>query len=245
MKCPGQDMQYWNADAIFEEACPECGHMVEFYKDDTTRKCKKCGNRFVNPKMDFGCAAYCKFAEQCLGTLPEEFVGQQDNLLKDKVAVEMKRYYRTDFKRISHATRVARHAEKIGMAEGGSLAIILCAAYLQNIGSEEAWKSSSKPSDSDIRLASQQVAQDILQRLSAKETLASEVCTLIGPQQQDGASSIEYKILADADRIVCLEDEHKQSPFDPVRMTTILKDDFLLPASRMEAEKTFKQLGLL
>ena len=112
MKCPGQDMQYWTAEAIFEVDCPKCTKAVEFYKDDTTRSCTHCGHRIVNPKMDFGCAAYCKFAEQCIGTLPEEFVGAQDNLLKDKVAVEMKRFYKTDFKRIGHLSRIARYAER-------------------------------------------------------------------------------------------------------------------------------------
>jgi hypothetical protein len=43
---------------------------VEFFKDESTRKCKNCGHGIINPKMDFGCAAYCKFAEQCLGELP-------------------------------------------------------------------------------------------------------------------------------------------------------------------------------
>ncbi|MCK7514565.1 MAG: hypothetical protein MZV70_68220 [Desulfobacterales bacterium] len=55
----------------------------------------ECGHRFVNPQMDFGCAAYCPYAEQCLGTLPEGLAAQKENLLKDRVAVEMKRYFRT------------------------------------------------------------------------------------------------------------------------------------------------------
>ncbi len=66
MKCPGQDTQYWDENAIFETECPECGHMMEFFKDDATRRCGHCKKKIVNPKMDFGCAAYCKFAEQCL-----------------------------------------------------------------------------------------------------------------------------------------------------------------------------------
>ena len=40
MKCPGQDSRYWQSDAIFDAKCPECGADVEFFKDDTTRKCK-------------------------------------------------------------------------------------------------------------------------------------------------------------------------------------------------------------
>jgi hypothetical protein len=31
---------------------------VEFFKDESTRKCKHCGQKFVNPKMDFGFLLY-------------------------------------------------------------------------------------------------------------------------------------------------------------------------------------------
>lgn len=40
MKCPGQDSRYWRPGAIFEAECPECGHIVEFFKDDTSIKTK-------------------------------------------------------------------------------------------------------------------------------------------------------------------------------------------------------------
>jgi hypothetical protein len=99
MKCPGQDTLYWKPGAIFEAKCPKCGNAVEFFKDDTSRKCDKCGHRFVNPDMDFGCAAYCPYAEQCIGDLPPELIAQKEDLLKDRVAIEMKRYFKNDFKR--------------------------------------------------------------------------------------------------------------------------------------------------
>ena len=137
MKCPGQDMKYWNSDAIYDVECPQCKRMVEFYKDDTTRKCNFCGHRFVNPKMDFGCATYCQFAEQCLGTLPEEFAGARNNLLKDKVAVEMKRFWGTNFKNIRRSMTTARYAEIIGKRAGANLAIVLCAAYVKDIEPEQ------------------------------------------------------------------------------------------------------------
>ncbi|MBW1759217.1 MAG: hypothetical protein JRI88_02655 [Deltaproteobacteria bacterium] len=121
MKCPGQDTQYWKAGAIYDVKCPQCGQVVEFFKDDTARKCNKCGYRFVNPKMDFGCASYCQFAEQCLGTLPPELIAQKENFFKDKVALEMKKYFKRDFKRIGHATKVARYAERIGKKKGGAI----------------------------------------------------------------------------------------------------------------------------
>ena len=52
--------------------------------------------------MDFGCASYCPHAEQCLGGLPPELMAQKEDLLKDRVAIEMKRYFTADFKRIGH-----------------------------------------------------------------------------------------------------------------------------------------------
>ncbi len=190
MKCPGQDMQYWNEDAIFNVDCPQCHKPVEFYKDDTSRKCGHCGNRFVNPKMDFGCAAYCQFAEQCLGTLPEEFKGMQDNLLKDKVAVEMKRHYKTDFKRVSRAMKTARHAENIGKSEGGNLATILCAAYLHEMDLPE--------------------AQSILEKLSADQKTIQEVSTIIEQySSSEIPSSIESKIIHDAIHLYELQNQAK------------------------------------
>jgi len=124
MKCPGQDTRYWKPEAVFEAKCPKCGNAVEFFKDDTTRKCGICGHRFLNPGMDFGCAAYCPYAEQCIGNLPPELMAHKENLLKDRVAIEMKKYFKKDFKRIGHATKVARYAERIGKSEGGNMAVI-------------------------------------------------------------------------------------------------------------------------
>jgi hypothetical protein len=138
MKCPGQDSQYWKPGAIFETKCPKCGAEVEFFKDDSMRRCGKCGHKFLNPGLDFGCASYCQYAEQCIGNLPPELIAQKEDLLKDRVAIEMKRYFKNDFKRIGHASRVARYADKIGKQERGNLAVILTAAYLHDIGIKEA-----------------------------------------------------------------------------------------------------------
>ncbi len=85
MKCPGQDWRYWKKDDIFEISCPFCGEKIEFFKDDTVRKCPQCKKTIPNPKMDFGCAAYCKYAELCLVELPSEFIREKANLLKTQL----------------------------------------------------------------------------------------------------------------------------------------------------------------
>jgi DNA-directed RNA polymerase subunit RPC12/RpoP len=229
MKCPGQDMQYWNSEAIYEVDCPECARAVEFYKDDTTRSCTHCGHRFVNPRLDFGCAAYCKYAEQCIGTLPEEFVGSQENLLKDKVAVGMKRFYKTDFKRIGFVSRAAGLAEKIGTEEGVNLAIVLCAAYLKDIGSGR-----------------MEAAREILLRAGAKDEVVEEVCALIEPSHSDSTSaSPEVSTLADAFAIAQLENENKQQPIEADQFATFIEEILRTAAGRKIARAAFKQFSTI
>jgi hypothetical protein len=159
MKCPGQDTQYWQPGAIFEARCPECGNMVEFFKDDPTRKCGHCGHRFVNPNMDFGCAAYCKFADQCLGTLPPELLAERADLFKDRVAVEMKRHYRTDFHKIGRAMRAARVAESMAKDQNISPGPILMATYLHEMTVDD--------------------ARELLEKVKAPEPIVEKVLQLI------------------------------------------------------------------
>lgn len=68
MACPGQDRRFWKPEDLCEIACPNCGVKMELWKDDPYRDCKACGTRVKNPKMDMGCAQWCKFAADCLGT---------------------------------------------------------------------------------------------------------------------------------------------------------------------------------
>ncbi len=66
-KCPGQDMRYWTAEDVFEEKCPQCGELIEFFKTDIRLRCPSCKTRVANPRFDMGCAQWCSYAEQCLG----------------------------------------------------------------------------------------------------------------------------------------------------------------------------------
>ncbi len=238
MKCPGQDSRYWKPGAIFDTKCPKCGQQVEFFKDDTTRKCNHCSHRFVNPRMDFGCAAYCQYAEQCIGDLPPEVASQREDFLKDKVAIEMKRYFKRDFKRIGHATRVARYAERIGKAEQGNMAVILTSAYLHDIGIPEAERKYDSTSPKYQHIEGPPIAKSILEKLGANEKLIQEVCDLIGhhhwPREEE---TISFKVLYDADLIANLEEKQKESPMEKERLEKIFEKTFLPESGRKEAQK--------
>lgn len=238
MKCPGQDSQYWKPGAIFNVKCPECGTEVEFFKDDTTRKCSKCGHRFLNPRLDFGCASYCQYAEQCIGNLPPELLAQKEDLLKDRVAIEMKRYLKQDFKRVGHAIRVARYAEQIGREEGGNLAVILCTAYLHDIGIKEAER---KHNSTDAKYQEEEgppIAREILTRLGAKQGLIDEVCDIIAhhhhPKEDE---TVNFKSLYDADLITNLEEKQKENPIEPEKLTGIIEKSFLTGSGANLARK--------
>ena len=233
MKCPGQDTQYWRPGAIFEVDCPKCGQSVEFFKDDTSRKCGNCGHRFVNPEMDFGCAAYCQFAEQCIGNLPPELLAQKDDLLKDRVAVEMKRYFKKDFRRIGHATRVARYAERIGKNEKGNMAVILTAAYLHDIGIKAAEEKYNSTAAEYQEKEGPLIAKSILSKLGAKEELIDEVCEIISHHHHPtDDETINFKVVYDADLLENLDEKHKDNPMDHKKLEEIIDQSFLTASGR-------------
>ena len=233
MQCPGQDSRYWGSDAIFDVACPQCGHEVEFFKDEPTRKCKNCGLKIINPKMDFGCASYCQFADQCVGDLPPELLAQRKDLLKDRVAIEMKRYFKDDFKRIGHAIKVARYADRIVKKEKGDPAVVLSAAFLHDIGIHKAER---KYNSTEARYQEEEgplIAREILARLKAPEELIEEVCGIIGhhhhPRPEE---TVNFKVVYDADQIVNLEEKQEEAPMDRRSLTALIDRAFLTEGGR-------------
>jgi len=70
-RCPGQNTQFWGPNDIFYLPCPDCGHTIEFFKDDAKRNCPSCARVVYNPRINSGCALWCPKAEDCLG--PEQY----------------------------------------------------------------------------------------------------------------------------------------------------------------------------
>lgn len=238
MKCPGQDSRYWKPGAIFEARCPKCGNPVEFFKDDTTRTCRNCGHRFLNPSMDFGCAAYCPYAEQCIGNLPSELVSQKEDLLKDRVAIEVKRYFGRDFKRIGHALRTARYAEEIGRGEGGNLGVIIVAAYLHDVGLKKAEEMGLEDGAWRHGELGVGVAREILERLGGREELVEAVLAIVRNHHDPGdGRDLDFRCVYDADRIVNLEEALPKGGLDPGELERQLDDTLLTPTGRSVARR--------
>ena len=211
MICPGQDTRYWKPGDIFEAPCPHCGHAIEFFKDESTRKCRGCHRLVTNPRMDFGCAAYCKYAEQCLGELSPDLLSKRKDLLKDRVAVEMKRYFRQDFKSINHAVRVARYAEQIAtdFHEQADLAILLSASYLHGIACPEV--GSEGPSSGAVCGGAGSVGT-LLEGLGASGELIEEVLGTMKALREGENNNVttNARILRDAHAITEWQEREEQ-----------------------------------
>ena len=209
MKCPGQDSRYWGPEAIYESSCPNCGGPIEFFKDESSRKCRKCGTKVLNPKMDFGCAAYCRFAAQCLGTdMPPELLAKRTDLLKDRVAAEVKKFLGKDFKRIGRTLKVVDYAGKIQRSEGGDPAIVTLAAFLSAVADG----ASAERNVSARRLSAEEIteAQSILLRAGASEELTREVLAILNSLgAKRPADGNNFKCVYDAIRIADLAEALK------------------------------------
>lgn len=242
MQCPGQDMRYWKPGAIFDAPCSQCGQVMEFFKDESVRKCKNCGHKMVNPRMDFGCASYCQHAEQCLGDLPPELLAERKDLLKDRVAWEMKRYFKRDFKRVGHASRVARYAEQIAREERGDMVIVLCAAYLHDIGIHEAERKYESTAARYQEEEGPPIAREILAKLAASREIIDEVCDIVGHHHHPRAEeTVNFKIVYDADLIVNLEEEQAEHPLTAEKLNAILEKSFLTATGRSLAKTILGQ----
>ncbi len=240
MKCPGQDSRYWSGEDVFEAACPNCGHSIEFFKDDSRQNCRKCGHRMLNPKMDFGCASYCPHAEQCLNSMPPELITRQGDLFKDRIAVAMRKYFGNDARRIQHALDVAEHAEAIGKAQDdGDMMVIMAAAYLHDIGIKNAELKYNSSSAKYQHIEGPPVASEILSGLKAPAELINEVCDIIGhhhsPRDEE---TTNFKVLYDADLIVNMAELYQKTPHTMEQLEKILASSFMTAAGAGEGKKT-------
>lgn len=237
MKCPGQDSRYWDGEAIFEAPCAQCGEPIEFFKDESNRVCRQCGHRMANPRLDFGCAAYCPYAEQCVGSVPGGQKEQQP-ALKEEVAVAMKRYFGSDFRRIGHASRVARYAEEINRGEGGNAPVVLIAGYLHDIGIKEAERKFNSSAPPHQHREGPPVAREILTRLGADRELIEEVCDIIGHHHTPRAEeTVNFKVLYDADLIVNLEEKQAEKPSPRSHLEKVIARSFLTASGRRLAAR--------
>jgi hypothetical protein len=142
--------------------------MLEFFKDDSQRTCKQCGHKTLNPKIDFGCASYCPYAEQCMGALPSDLRAGLADLFKDRLAIAVRKRLLDNEQRYLLVTKRVEFGEKLCQEEGGNMAAIVAATLLTEL---------DQPFD-------------LLTELKAEETLVKKVKMLLShePAENDEAA---------------------------------------------------------
>jgi hypothetical protein len=129
IKCPGQDTRHWKPDDIFTVECPKCGSEIEFFKDDTRRRCAWCGHRFYNPKIELGCAEWCQYADKCVPELYKEKQAMQTfkERLKERALAG------GDPDLAARLDRSLALATDLLKAEGGDPKVVFAAILLQKV----------------------------------------------------------------------------------------------------------------
>lgn len=209
--CPGQDTRFWRPGDIFEVDCSTCGNPVEFFKDDSARRCAKCGQRILNPKLSLGCAQWCEHAKECLGFDPTRTPTEESDeiSLVDRIIEAVKREFGDDQKRITHALLVLENAQEILAKEGGNPRVALAAALLHDIGIREAERKHGSASGSYQETEGPPIARKIMEELHLNEETIEEVCTIVGCHHRGmDTESPEFRIVWDADWLVNLPEEY-------------------------------------
>ncbi len=242
VRCPGQDMRQWKEDAVFETPCPACGVMVEFFKDEGSRRCSGCGHRFKNPKMDLSCAEWCEHAEACLGYAPERkapaAASKGEGPLVSALIREMKAVFGRDQKRIGHALTVYAHARELVRKEGGDPRVVLAAAVLHDIGIQEAERKHGSAAGRHQEIEGPPIARKIMEDMGVEAETIEHVCRIIASHHSaKGIDTPEFRILWDSDWLVNLPGEYPGADQD--ELESVVERIFKTDAGREKARSLF------
>ena len=234
MKCPGQDRRYWTEDAVYEVPCPECGASVELFKDESSGRCTGCGHRFSNPGADFGCAAWCALAQECLGFTPERESpsGSGAGALAAQLILAVKEEHAEDPARLARAVTVYQHARDLVLKEGGDPRVVLAAALMlppEAPGSAGRQESESK---------SVRKARVVLERLGLDQPTIERVCQIMGSYQTgEELDSSEFKVVWDSQRLASMAAEGLES--DAEKQNDLIEHGLRTKAGKEKARSLF------
>ncbi len=134
-RCPGQDQRYWTPDDIFDVACPYCDYEIEFWKDEPFRLCRSCQKEVRNPRIDLGCAKWCKFSDRCLGRSVDEHLAAAPVITKLKTLLKKQAGERPE--QYAAAMEIHRIASLLQTSEGGDPCRIKIASLLVGVVQNE------------------------------------------------------------------------------------------------------------
>jgi hypothetical protein len=180
IKCPGQDTRHWKPGDIFTAECPKCGAEIEFFKDDTRRRCAWCGHLFYNPKIELGCAEWCQYADKCVPELYKEKQAMQT--FKERLKERALALASGDQDLAARLDQGLALATDLLKAEGGDPKVVFAAILLQGVNPDQ--------------------ARDILAELETEPEIAEAVLEVLnsGPMSSKINEQTYQDVLALVDR---------------------------------------------
>jgi hypothetical protein len=197
--CPGQDTRFWRSDDIFEIACSRCGTSVEFFRDDTYRRCGGCGARLDNPKMNLGCAQWCEHARECLGYDPRDVKAPKEGgaTFLDRLIESATAAYGAET--AATAIGALEFAEKLLISEKANPRVTLAAALLSGLG--------SGCNCDQAPVAGGPSPRSLLTELGAHWKVVDEVCALCSDK---AGETPEIRVVQDATALSALRQSLSQ-----------------------------------
>jgi HD superfamily phosphodiesterase len=237
-RCPGQDQRFWKPEDIFEVNCPECGGLIEFWKDEPKLKCPNCGKLAVNPKLDLGCTEWCRYAKECLGIS----LGHESNILCNRLIEEMKNIFGKDQRRINHALEVLKYAEQILEAEKADPLVVKAAAILHDIGIHAAEKKHGSTEAKFQEIEGPLTAKKILVKYGIEVGSIEHICQIIANHHRvKGIDTPEFRIIWDADSLVNLGEKFAESKPEEEKIKELIDNTFKTEKGRQLAIKKFAE----
>jgi nitrate reductase beta subunit len=109
--------------------------------------------------------------------------------------------------------------------------VVLCAAYLYNIGIKNALKIHHSEDRKYIAQESSKVAGEIMEKLGAKPELTDEITKMVSACEKPvETDSIDKKVLHDADKLAYMAACEKKQKVDNEEFSAKLDKIFLTPA---------------
>jgi HD superfamily phosphohydrolase YqeK len=227
-KCPGQDSRKAQAESI---TCINCGYLAEIFSDEIKVKCPKCKHLICKERLP-SCVDWCKAAKECIGEANYKLYAEgKAFILKDKLIKELEDYFGSDAKRIAHAKKVMGFAENILKQEKADWNIVIPASILHDVGIKLAEEKYGSNAGYLQEKEGPEIAGKILLKLGVKKEDINEICQIIACHHSPGEiNTINFKVLYDADWLVNLRDELKDS--DQEKISGLIDKVFLTKTGR-------------
>ncbi len=179
-------MRYWKPEDIFDVDCFSCGATIEFWKDEPFRICKGCGKEVRNPRIDLGCAKWCKYADECLGKIATQPVSPVAPLI-DRLELLLEGYFTGSPEHVKRARRLLDLCEKFTQSHNVDPCLLQAGAMLTG--------ALFTANLADVKFAD---FKAMLERAGMEASVADRICKLVALVLAEGAEdSEEFKALSD------------------------------------------------